>query len=313
MRRLIVLIFSLGLIVAIGRFCHRQTDGLATHKMRKAFEKNTFHPIPSAHHSKDTELVHTILQQPLTYIGRGGQCFAFSTPDNNYVVKILKYNNNYPQIWFQLFPFPFSLENYRQSVLSKKKKKLEGEYNSYQIAFQELAEETGLIYSHFDSGSLTETTKIHIIDKLNIHHKLPADALQFFIQKKGTPLYPEFLRLLNEGKIEEAQKALDEISSYLVKRCQKKITDNDDGIWRNFAFSQGIPFQIDIGQFRYNPNLISEESFKKDILYFTKDFRNWLEKISPALAEHFTHSIETNCLNSFHSSENDFALQIIQN
>ena len=98
--------------------------------------------------------------------------------------------------------------------------------------------------------------------------------------------------MLAEGKIEQAKKALEEMTHYLVKRCQKNITDNDDGIWRNFAFLEGHPFQIDIGQFCYDSTLISQEEYKKNILFFTRDFRNWLEKTSPLLLEHFIKTIE---------------------
>lgn len=302
MRRFLVFILFIGLFIATSKLCHKRTDGLAIHKMRKSFTENNIEFFPLMHFSADMELVQKILKEPLQYIGRGGQCYAFTTPDNEYVVKILKYNNNYPRIWFRLFPFPFSLETYRQKVLSRKRQKLEGEYKSYQIAFDDLSSETGLIYLHLHNHSLRNTT-IHIIDKLNIHHILPADNFQFYIQKKGTPLYPHFADLLRQERLEEAKAALDVISSYLVKRCEKKITDNDDGIWRNFAFYQERPFQIDIGQFHYNENLASEEAFTSDILFFTKDFRHWLEKTSPILAQHFLESIQRECLNSFNPSK----------
>lgn len=277
---------ALASIYGLQRFCHKQTDGFAISKIRE-ITPTSFHPNNS---EEEKKLALSILKQPLSYIGRGGQCYAFTTQDQKYVVKLLKYNNNYPRIWFRLFPLPFGLESYRQKKLATKQKKLQGEYTSYQIAATELKEETGILYFHLDEEKLP-SINLHIQDRLGIFHTLPADRYQFYIQKKGTPFYPGIKKLLENETLESAKKALDTLTEYLVKRCQKKITDKDDGIWRNFAFYEGQPFQIDIGQFCYIPSLDSKEAYRKDLLFFTKDFRRWLEEISPPLAQYFLDAI----------------------
>lgn len=281
---LFCLIISSGYFLT--RFCHKQTDGFAVGKIRTV----TSSSFQSHNSEEDKKLALSILSQPLSYIGRGGQCYAFTTADNKYVVKLLKYNNNYPKIWFRLFPFPFGLESYRQNKLATKKRKLQGEYTSYQIAVNDLREETGIIYFHLDS-EMEPSTHLHIQDKLGIFHTLPANQYQFYIQKKGIPFYPKIKKFLESKEIDLAKKALDDLTLYLVKRCQKKITDGDDGIWRNFAFYEDKPFQIDIGQFSYNFSLSSKEEHQNDLLFFTKDFRRWLEETSPILAKYFTDSI----------------------
>lgn len=278
-------------IYTLQKFCHKQTDGFAVCKIREA-TPSPFQPHNSA---EDKKNALSILTQPLSYIGRGGQCYAFVTKDNQYVVKLLKYNNNYPRIWFRLFPFPFGLESYRQKKLATKHRKLQGEYASYQIAVSELREETGIVYFHLNQEKLPNTI-LHIQDKLGIFHSLPASQYQFYIQKKGTPFYPGLKKLLEGKSLEPAQKALDQLTEYLIKRCQKKITDGDDGLWRNFAFYENQPFQIDIGQFSYASSLSSKEDYLKDLLFFTKDFQRWLEETSPPLAKYFldTLSSQTN-------------------
>jgi hypothetical protein len=269
------------------KFCHKQTDGFALCKIRKAFlEKDA----PSFDKEEEALFARSILSGPLHYIGRGGQCYAFATGDDRYVVKLLKYNNNYPKIWFRLCPFPFGLEKYRQEKLKKKEKKLQGEYLSYQIALQELKKETGIIYFHLHQNTL-KNSRLHIIDKLNIFHTLDADQYQFYIQKKGSPFYPGLTQMIQSGKMKEAKAVIDELTAYLFKRCKKHITDGDDGIWRNFAFQEGNPFQIDIGQFSYDPSLCSDEKYQEDLLLFTKDFHRWLEINSPELAEHLIRAI----------------------
>ena len=282
-----LILFSLASLTILGiqKFCHKKTDGFAVCKIREAF------PTQNTSYAENfSPLIKEILTQPLTYIGKGGQCYAFSTEDGKYVVKLLKYNNNYPRIWFTLIPFPFGLESYRQEKLAKKQKKLDGEYASYDIARQELKEETGILYFHLNKNTLPDL-KLHIQDKLHISHILKADSYQFYIQKKGTPFYPELEQMIQEGKLETAKASLDEMLSYLFKRCKKQITDGDDGIWRNFAFQKTHPFQIDIGQFSYAPSLCTQEAYEQDLLFFTKDFRNWLSKTSPELSLYFTNAI----------------------
>ncbi len=279
------------LVFPLYRFCHRQTDGFTPRKIRAAFVNNESIPhLSSSPTTSQTESIKKILNQPLKYIGRGGQCYAFATSDEQYVIKFLKYNNNYPKIWFRLFSFPLGLETYRQQLISNKNEKLKTEYESYRIALQDLRRETGILYVHLDKGTLSNV-QLELFDKINVRHILPADSFQFYIQKKGTPFYPKLLELVTSGKLEEAKKALDELSSYLINRCQKKITDKDAGIWRNFAFYKNHPFQIDIGQFSLDDSLVSEENYTQNLLSFTRGFRAWLENLNPSLAEHFNQSL----------------------
>ena len=279
-------------LASIYFFCHKQTDGFAILKIRESFTDHSIPHLSPIYSDETLSFVRNLLNRPLTYLGRGGQCYAFATEDNQYVVKLLKYNNNYPLFLFRLCPFPFGFEKERQAVLTKKRGKLMGEYKSYQIALENLSVETGLLYFHLDQHTLPNA-QLQLVDKLHILHTIPADSVQFYIQKKGTALYPEFLRMIELQQLDQAKQSLDEITAYLLKRCQKQITDKDDGIWRNFAFCEGHPFQIDIGQFCYDPTLISTADYQKNLLFFTKDFRNWLTQTEPSLAQYFSHTLET--------------------
>jgi len=283
-------LFAIALVYPLYRFCHHRTDGFTPRKIRTAFVDESIPHLSSNPTTYELDVVKKILDQPLKYIGRGGQCYAFATSDGKYVIKLLKYNNNYPKIWFRLFPFPLGFETYRQELISKKTEKLKIEYESYRIALKDLRQETGILYVHLDKGTLPDV-HLELFDKINVHHVLFADSFQFYIQKKGVPFYPRLLDFVKSGKLEEAKKALDELSFYLIKRCRKKITDKDAGIWRNFAFYKNHPFQIDIGQFSIDDSLVSQENYTQNLLSFTRGFRAWLENLNPSLAEHFNQSL----------------------
>lgn len=282
---------ALSCIFPLYRFCHKQTDGFTTRKIRTSFQDHTIPHLSSSLSEEEKEGLKKILNQPLHYIGRGGQCYAFATQDDQYVVKLLKYNNNYPRIWFTLCSFPLGFETYRQAQIERKLKKLEGEYRSYQIALKDLQQETGILYMHLDKGDLPDI-KLDIFDKIKVRHSLKADSFQFYVQKKGVSFYPELKKLIEAKAFQEAEKALDQMSSYLVKRSKKKIVDKDNGIWRNFAFYKDEPFQIDIGQFVYEPKFENEKEYIKNLLCFTKEFRTWLATLSPSLADYFELSLQ---------------------
>jgi hypothetical protein len=277
-------------IFPLYRFLHKQTDGFTPTKIRSAFLDNKIPHLSSSPTSLQTEEILNVLRQPLHYIGRGGQCYAFTTSDQKYVVKLLKYNNNYPKIWFRLFPFPGKLDLYRKQTLERKQKKLEGEYKSYQIALENLQEETGIIYFHLDAGTLPDV-QLELFDKIRVRHHLSADSYQFYIQKKGVPFYPKLEAMIREGHLQQAKMVLDEMTVYLKKRCQKQISDKDNGIWRNFAFHEQHPFQIDIGQFIYDPSLKVPKQVEISLLFFTKDFRSWLQNLDPSLENYFVQSL----------------------
>ncbi len=188
-------LLALFAIYPLYRFCHIKTDGFTPRKVRTAFTEQTIPHLSSTPSEEEKETIKKILNQPLHYIGRGGQCYAFATDDEQYVVKLLKYNNNYPRIWFRLFPFPLGLEAFRQQKLAKKLNKLKTEYESYQIALKDLKEETGIFYVHLDAGTLPGI-QLEIFDKIKFYHSLSADQLQFYIQKKGTPFYPELKKMV---------------------------------------------------------------------------------------------------------------------
>jgi hypothetical protein len=286
------ILILLTLIFPLYRFCHKQTDGFTPRKVRTAFKDQSIEHLSSSPSYSEIREITKILSQPLHYIGRGGQCYAFATSDQQYVVKLLKYNNNYPRIWFRLFPFPFGLETYRLDKIAKKLKKLQNEYKSYEIALKNLKEETGILYVHLDGGTLPDI-ELQLFDKINIKHSFPADNFQFYIQKKGVPFYPELEKMAAEKNHDKARKSLDDLACYLIKRCEKHIIDKDDGIWRNFAFFEGHPFQIDIGQFCYDHSVVSQKNYQKNLLAFTQDFRNWLKGLNPTLEEHFLQAINS--------------------
>lgn len=291
-RKIVLLSIFATLAFALERFCHKQTDGFFVSKIRIAFLSDRERPLHSQLVQSDRFIEEHILSQPLHYIGRGGQCYAFATQDEQFVVKLLKYNNNYPRIWFALFPFPFGLESYRQANLQRKQMRLDAEYRSYQIALEELPEETGLIYFHLHQGGLKNIT-LHLQDKLGISHFLNADQYQFYIQKKGTPFYPALEKMIHENRIDEAKLALTEFSSYLLRRCKKGINDGDAGICKNFAFQDlSHPFQIDIGQFSYDLSIAQPEISRKNLLIFTDGFVKWLDQNKPELAEYLIKSIK---------------------
>ncbi|HSX11971.1 MAG TPA: hypothetical protein VLF61_00580 [Rhabdochlamydiaceae bacterium] len=260
---------------ALSRFCHHQTAGFAMTKI----EHNSF-PLEMA----ATPLK---LEGKFRYLGRGLQSFSFLSEDGKQVLKI--FNNRYQNrlFWLQFCP---SLEwvNKKREMA---KYKLERNFKSYQIAFEELKEETGLLYFHPAPTTHLKQT-VTLVDKLGIEHPLDLDSTAFLVQKKATLFYPYLHSLMEKNGLLEAKEALHAFIAFLKARAEKGIGDNDALVRTNFGFIEGRPMQIDVGPFYRNSALKETEVRQKELIQSTLNLKHWLEAHYPPLATYLNELIE---------------------
>ena len=183
-----------------------------------------------------------ILQGPFTYFRRGLQTFAFLSADGNYVLKI--FNNAPKRKMERLRLLPFSWARKKAAFFEEKYAKW---FASAKVAFEEMREETGLIF-HLEEtdGSFSKTL---LIDRLQIAHPIDLDKAAFVLQKKATLAYPALLAMRAKGEHELARCAIENLLLLIEKRFAKGISDSDPLIRTNFGFIEKTPIQIDIGPF----------------------------------------------------------------
>lgn len=199
------------------KFCHRATDGFTIAGLTS-----------NVHLAYDTlgseEEAAAILSQPFTYLGSGGQSFAFASEDGKYV---LKFFNNHPKSWI---PLP--------KYQAKKMEKLRKAYSGYRLAFNEFKEESGLVFLHLNKSHF-HAPQVTLVDKLNITHQLDLNAIEFVIQKRA-----ELVRDYMQKYPYEAIHAIKQLNELL---CEKNIQDTDPRFYRNMGFIEGKAVLIDPG------------------------------------------------------------------
>lgn len=161
------------------------------------------------------------LQQKFYLKAQGGQSYVFISSDGKTVLKFFK---EMPRPWLPL-------SHYQSKKLGKLKRTLTG----YQLAFNRLRKESGLLYLHL-SPTPTPLPAI-LVDRLHIEHHLDLSSTYFVLQKKATPLSD-----LSEG-------TLSQISTLLQKRASLQISDHDPRLQSNLGWCDGQLVFIDPGRF----------------------------------------------------------------
>lgn len=213
----------------------------------------------------DTQIaLPSVFSEPVYYLASGGQCYAFSSSDDKYVIKFFKHR--------------------------KKQKKLERDFTSYALANKYLKEETGLVCIH-----LNKTTHINktlcLVDKLGIKHTISLDNCEFIIQKKASLVVPYLQNLISHGELNKACDALDALISLMIQRSQKGIYDEDSRVHRNCGFLNETPKIIDIGRLCENKEKTAPYLYKKDITSSMHKLSTWLKETSPPLYEHLNEKL----------------------
>lgn len=272
-----VQIFCLLLLVwAAARFSHHQTKGFRLSKLQN---NTTCFPQKSP---PLLEEYQKILRQKFRFFGRGLQSFSFVSEDGTIVLKL--FNNRYQNRLFWLRFFPSSKKIFQT------KRKWEKTFLSYQIAFDDLREETGLLYYHPAKSS--DCPKITLIDPIGIEHKLDLNDHGFVLQKRAMLVYPYLSMCAKEEDFERASRAFHSLFTLLKEKMKRGISDRDPLIRTNFGFCGDEALQIDIGPLSYDESLKSKERQREEIEKIVLSLCHWLEENHPQLLPKFYEALE---------------------
>lgn len=278
----------LTVFVLLERFSYKQTDGFAREKICSHL---TYHPewetAPLSPSDKETVL--KVLDQSFTYLGKGAQSYVFESQDKKYVIKFFRHSHMRPPIWVLSPIFPSFLKPYKEKKIAYGQGKVSRDFGSYKIAYEEMREETGLIYLHLNkTKDLKKKTTIY--DKIGIAHQLDLDDMEFLLQKKAELIYPTLQILIDCGNLEQAKNSLSDLINLISLRCDKGIFDKDPDLNTNFGFSEGRAIQIDVGRFR-NEEYTAEEK-RDELLRITDHLKQWLDGNSIELSAFLQNNIK---------------------
>lgn len=283
------------LLFGAARLYYRLTDDFRLSNMTYQLPFEAPWQVPSMNDEEHRELA-MILNQKFSYIGKGAQCYAFGSEDQQYVLKFFKFKHLKPNLFVDLLP-PFApFKGYKHNCIERKKRKLIGVFNGYDLAFRENRQDSGLLYLHLIP---TNNLQLHatVIDKIGLESKINLDEVVFLVQKKGETLRIRLNRLFTEGRLPESEQAIASILAMYISEYKKGIFDHDHGVMHNTGFIGDRPFHLDVGKLNKDERMHRVEFYKRDLEHVVWKIDVWVkatypqyyQEISNFLAHEYQH------------------------
>ncbi|WP_420422649.1 hypothetical protein [Simkania sp.] len=270
------------LFFGVERLCHRATDGFAM--------VNVYPPKGDYSYWETEEpfpIATTTLEKPFHYLNSGSQSYVFLSEDGETVLKLFKFQHMRVLPWLDLLPLPNYFSSMRNKKRAQKRAVLECTLSSYQIAFENLREETGILYFSTRLGK-----KVTIYDKIGKKHTVDLSKTPFVLQKKASLVYDTIDNWMNLGQKEKAEQGLRDLLHLALVRCQKGIFDKDPDFSTNFGFVNHHPVQIDVGRLSLDDKEKKPEVYQDEMIRITRDLQEWIAQNHPGLLPFFDEEIE---------------------
>lgn len=226
-----------------------------------------------------------ILQQKFHYLGKGCQFYAFESDDKQYVLKFFKQKHLRPFTWLNTIPMTKKWRLACDIKIERRKERAEKLFSSCQLAYDELSEETGVIYVHLDPQKEELHREVVLVDKLGLRHAVDIDHYEFVLQRKALPAAQV---LLNVHDDELLQAKIKQLVDLVIRRCEKDIIDTDKSFVQNVAFyadkDQGII--VDIGQLIKSPKPLTLKEIQQDVQKRLWNLRVWSLDHMPQLTRY---------------------------
>lgn len=282
--KLIALMLLSILIYGAGRLYFQLTGGFTVGNITSDLSFESQREISASSESNE---VAEILKQEFRYLGKGCQSYVFLSEDGRYVIKFLKYQRFRPQKFLNYLSFLPFVEKIRQQKISKKKEKLNKLFASWKIAYENLPEETGVLFLHLNKTAHLQQSLV-IYDKLGIKHTLNPDQVEFILQKRANMLCPTIEEYMSDGKSAEAKHLLTHLVDMILSEYERGFADNDHALMQNTGVIAGAPVHIDVGQFVNDEQMAKKEHYAIELFSKMYKFRIWLAKRYPELESFLT-------------------------
>lgn len=230
------------------------------------------------------QILTQISKQPFTLLGSGKECYAFVSEDGEFVIKFFKQKHMKTQYLLNYIPLPKPMKAMHQEVINRHYFRRQALYQSYQIAYERLQEETGVEYLHLTKTKYLQKA-IHLKTKNGKTLTLKLDDMEFMVQKRATPIFDEI-----NTHPEQGEKIIASIIDLIKSRKGKGIGDNDINCEKNLGIYNGKAFQIDVGEFYPTFPLPVK---KEELVKATLDLRFFLEKNHPHLISSLDKAINS--------------------
>jgi len=202
-----------------------------------------------------------ILSQSFRYLTKGKQSFVFLSEDGKWILK---------------FPRLPRAKMRHALHFEAKKPFFENALIHGKSIYEELEEETGIVYAHLKPSENLEN--VHLIDQYSQSYYLDLNDLPFFLQKCGEDFFSIFARL------EDPKALIEKTISLFSSLYDKGFIDRDSIFDKNFGVVEGAPFIMDIGQLEKCDELPPRGEYLSEM---TQSLGGKLQRESPDLYEYY--------------------------
>jgi hypothetical protein len=232
------------------------------------------------------------VQQKFHYLAKGCHTYAFLSEDGQYVLKFHRYASHMRQFPWLNHPLSYQLCSRRKKIREHNLQKLHENMQSYKESYQNLKEETGLIFLHINRTTHLRRT-VTIVDATQAEYSIPLDAVTFQLQHRAHLIFETLDTLLLEENIGEAKQVISNIIRLIVSCSQKGYVNEDPVLRKNYGLLKDRAIHIDVGDLVKNDAATSRENYIRIVQEVTRRLRERLELKSPELLRHYQQEIDS--------------------
>lgn len=241
--------------------------------------------------AEETQRIGEILSQKFTYLAQGHQSYAFRSADGSYVLKFIKYQRLRPNPWLDFLGFLPPVGLVRESQAKSRRDKLERLYQSWKLAFDEMAPEAGLIYVQLNPCR-SPVRSVTLINPDGQEFQLDLSDSVFLLQKHAPVLCLQLTDCINSKRLPEARELIDRVVQHVVSGCARGLCDEDGALIYNTGILDGEPILIDVGKLVHNEQLRELSVCQQTLKRKTRSLRKWLRARSPDLEQYVNQLIQ---------------------
>jgi len=279
-RRVAIALIVVAACLRSGKQISNIDDGFRISKISSTL---TYHPEWEVESSLSPTNQTRIFEQKYHYLGKGAQVFAFISDDGNYVLKFFKHQHLRLISWPDKIWLPTAIRARFDVRNQRRQQKLHEHFRSYKIAYEQLRQETGLIYLHLNK---TECLKRHltIVTRNGWEHTLELDQMEFLVQQRAELIYPHLTALMDRGEADQAILVVGQVIALMRTYVAQGIIDTDPAFGQNYGIVGDHVVQIDVGRFIHGTTKTpSPVQLKQQLEKSTYHFRLWLVNHYPEL------------------------------